>query len=99
MAADDDLIAACNWVALQLVNVVNDKQPGVAGLHQLGFRKTVGPISGVVIAFDSQDWSNVSQGVNDFPLADVASVYDEVHTLQGLEGLGSNQAVGIGNEA
>src|SRR4030095_12412146 len=79
MAADDDLIAACTWVAPHLVNVVNDKHPGVAGLHQLGFRKTVGPLSDVVIAFDSQDWSDVLQGVNDLPLAAVAGVTDDVH--------------------
>ena len=98
MAADDDLIAACNWVAIQLVNVVNDKQSGIAELRQLGFRKTVGPTSDVVIAFDSQDWSDVLQRVNDLPLADVAGVDDEIHALQHLEGLGSNQAVGIRNK-
>ena len=54
----------------------------------------MGPTSDVVIAFDSQDWSNIFQGVNDFPLADVAGVDDEIHTLQRLEGLGSNQARG-----
>jgi hypothetical protein len=99
MAADDDLIVACNWVATQLVNVVNDKQSGVAGLHQLGFRKPVGPTSDVVIAFDGQDWSDVLQRVNDLPLADVAGVDDEIHALERFEGLGSNQTVGIGNEA
>ena len=70
-----------------------------AHLHHEGVGQVRGPVAPVGVAPDRVHRGDPFQGAQNLRVADVPGVDDEFHALKGLDRLGTQQAVGVGDDA
>ena len=97
--AHDNLKPGGRGIKVKVVKVMQDVNRRRTALHNVGGRQAGSPGRGVNIPFDDGERSNRSQRVENFRIAHVPGVDDEVGTSKGLQGFFAQQAVSIRDEA
>ena len=99
VAEDDGADAGGGGVQVQAEEFVEDVNEAAAYLHHPGVGQVRGPVAPVGVAPDRVHRGDPFQGAQNLGVADVPGVDDKFHALQGLDRLGAQQAVGVGNDA
>jgi hypothetical protein len=99
MAADDNAKPCCGRVQVKAVEVMEKIKHASSDLDCPGFGQIPSPIFPVHISPDRINRSNRSQGGENLRGAHIACMENEFNASEGPEGLGSNQAVGVGYDS
>jgi hypothetical protein len=99
MAADDGTKTCCGRVQVKAVKVMEKIKPATSDLDCLGFGEIPSPIFPVHISPDRINRSNLPQGGENLRGAHIACMENEFNASEGPEGLGSNQAMGVGYDS
>jgi len=98
--AEDDRGQACGpGGEVQGVEFVQDIEEEAADFHYPVLGQISGPGATIGVAPDRVHWGDLGQVGQDLGVADVAGVDDELDASQGGDGLGAQQAVGVGDNA
>lgn len=99
VAADDGADAGGGGVEVEVVHGVHEVEEVAGELDGLGWREIGAGARGVDVATDGGDGRDLLKGAEDGDLADVAGVEDMVDAGEGGERLGTEEAVGVGEDA
>ena len=99
MAVDDRGQAGGGGVQVQGEEFVEDVEVDAPHFHHPGLGEARGPVAPVGVAPDRVHRGEALKLAQKARVADVPGVDDEFHALQGLDGFGPQQAVGIGDDA
>lgn len=98
VAADHGGDACGGGVKVEVGEIVQDVNVSAAKLDEFGWRELCAWAEKVDVSPDGSDGSQISKRVQDGRIAHIAGVEDVVGSLQGVERLGAQQAVGIGDD-
>ena len=96
---DDRIDAGGGGVQVEAEAFMEDVDQDASHLHHEGGGQVRGPSGPVGVAPDRLHRGDLFQGAENLRVTDVPGVDDEFHALQGLDRLGAQQAVGVGDDA
>ncbi len=99
MTADDRAKPCCGRVQVKAVEVMEKIKHASSDLDCLGFGQIPSPIFPVHISPDRINRSNRPQGSENLRGAHIACMENAFNASEGTEGLGSNQAMGVGYDS
>jgi hypothetical protein len=99
VAADDSPNAGGRGIEVELIDVVEHVEDGVLDFDDLGFWQALCPGVFVGIAADCGDRGDGCERFENVRSADVAGVDDAVGVAESFERLGSEETVGVGDQA
>ena len=99
VAVDDDGDSGCTGVEVEVVDGVEHVDEAAVELDGFGCREIGAGAVEIDVAANGGDGSDRAESVKDVGVADVAGVEDVVGTGDGGEELGTEQAVGVGEDS
>lgn len=98
MAVNHGAESGGGGIQIQMIKIMNDIEQDLCHLCCLGFRELKKPGTPVHVSPYGHNPGNSSQTREDFRLAYVTSVDDQVDSLEGLDHLGPQNTVSIGDD-
>jgi hypothetical protein len=95
MAADDDVESRCRRIQVERMHIVQDVKPDLARIGNRSFRQRASPFAGIYVSAHRDDGRKFSEGGENFRMAHVATVEDQLRTAEGFPSLRAQQAVGV----
>ena len=86
-------------VKVESLELVHDVEKTFPYLENLGDRQGPGPRTLVVVTADRGDWSDPRETVQDSGRANITGMNDEVGSRECMNGLGSEETVGVRDDA
>jgi len=99
MPADDGRVTTSGSINGEVIDVVNDENANPANFHRSGLGQSLSPNAMVDITPNRRDRSNLQKTVEDLRLTNISCVDDQFGALESLDGFGTQQTVGIGDNA
>lgn len=99
VTGDDGLKPRRSWVDVELAEIVKDIERSLAGFHHLASPKTGRPNTCVVVSANRNNRGDGSEPFQHRERADVPRVDDEFRACESRNRFGSEQPVGIGDNA
>lgn len=84
-------ISLCEFV----FDIVNNKNQYPALANYCRFRQFLGPGTNIDVSTNRRDWGHLLKVRENFRITNIAGVNDEIRSFQCLDGLRTEQAVGI----
>jgi len=99
VAADDRSDAGGGGVEVEVVDGVDEVEEAAAQLYGFGGVQVVEDGGGVHVAADGREGSDFAEPVEDARVVDIAGVKDVVDAIEFGDGFGTEEAVGVGDDA
>lgn len=99
VAADDGGEAGGGGVQVEVVDGVDEVEEGAVELDDVGWGQVGAGAVGVDVAADGGDGGYGAEGAEDLDVADVAGMENMIDAVEGGDGLGAEEAVGVGDDA
>ena len=99
MAENDDVEVGGFGVQVERVPVVEDIEVYRSDLDYFGLGQVGCPGGCVHISANGMDGGDFGELIQDIWIADVAGMDDDLDALEGFEGFGAEEAVGVGEDA